>query len=1058
MGEKYSVTATLAAVDKMSGPMKSAAKSAESLGDAAKSASTKMDGVFQDKAGRWHAANGRFLTTKEKVDLLGESADKTGDKLGGMGDKFLKSTSNIGKMMAGAGTAITALGVSSIKSFGNFQASLNKAAVTAGGTSKDISGLADVANKMGADLPLSAQDSADAMIEMAQAGADVGQIKQQFPAIAQASTAAGSDLIQTAGVVQNAMNIWGDSLKSPNQAAAALVTTANASNASVEDMQQALATIGGTAKASGMSLQETSTAIGLLTNRGFSAAQSSQDLNHAILQMQAPSKVAQEAMHSLGISYTDAQGNMKSFPSILQEISKSMDGMTSAEKQKNLKALFGTAGMQAIGPLLDSINDKSGSTQKSWDGMFNSIQKSSSTSAAAAKTLSKQASEMQKNVGSKVEQVGGNWEALRNKAMDSKSSITGGMLDMINKTITWAENSNNGIAKVIRGFIGLSPVLGPAIAIFGGLLIVTAKVSSAVGTLAKGFLAVGKGVVGLVSKLIGVATGNTAVGATSAGAATGEKAVGKSAEKSAGQLIAMGLAVLEIGAGIALVLGGLALLVLSITQLAKQGMNGVIALATFGATVAVLAGVFALLGPVLTASAVGLLAFGVAIIGAGAGVALFGVGVLAMGAGLVLAGQGVTALVNAFILLGNNISLIIPIMSSIGAGFSALLTGILNAVITNIPLIGQMFITLGQTILNVINTLAPQIIQTVMNLLLLLVNTIVTYTPIFTAKIAQLIISILNTITTYLPQIILAGTNLIVALLNGVAQALPRIITAAVSVIVSFINGIANNLGRIINAGINLLAKFIMGIVNAIPRITSVAIKAVMKFVYGVGNALGQVLGSGHKLIDMFVKGIMDGFGKSQSSGKGNANKVDSGIRSVSLLDVGKFLIKGFINGMGSMGGSLWDAAVGIANKAKNAIKSALGIHSPSRVMKNEVGKWIPAGIAVGMNKNIDWITSAAKNMANAATVSIPSPDFEDFRNGFNRVQSLSSSAFSGNINGSMTLNASTMDQQNNRLLQKLVDKNQDIYVDRDRWVGATSDAYDGALGNNSNNNERWRI
>lgn len=971
-------------------------------------------------------------------------------------EKVKATTSGVGKSMLAVGGATTALGVSSIKSFGNFQASLNKAAVTAGGTSKDISGLADVANKMGADLPLSAQDSADAMIEMAQAGADVGQIKQQFPAIAEASTAAGSDLIQTAGVVQNAMNIWGDSLKSPNQAAAALVTTANASNASVEDMQQALATIGGTAKASGMSLQETSTAIGLLTNRGFSAAQSSQDLNHAILQMQAPSKVAQKAMHSLGISYTDAQGNMKSFPSILQEISQSMDGMTSAEKQKNLKALFGTAGMQAIGPLLDSINDKSGSTQKSWDGMFNSIQKSSSTSSAAAKTLSTQASEMQKNVGSKVEQVGGNWEALRNKAMDSKNSITGGMLDMINKTITWAENSNNGIAKVIRGFIGLSPVLGPAIAILGGLLIVTAKVGSAVGTLAKGFLAVGKGVVGLVSKLIGVATGNTAVGATSAGAATGEKAIGKSAEKSAGQLIAMGLAVLEIGAGIALVLGGLALLVLSITQLAKQGMNGVIALATFGVTVAVLAGVFALLGPVLTASAVGLLAFGVAIIGAGAGVALFGAGVLAMGAGLALAGQGVTVLVNAFILLGNNISLIIPIMSSIGAGFSALLAGILNAVITNIPLIGQMFIALGQTILNVINTLSPQIIQTVMNLLLLLVNTVVTYTPIFTAKIAQLIISILNTITTYLPQIILAGTNLIVALLNGIAQAMPRIITASVNVIVAFINGIANNLGRIINAGINLLAKFIMGIVNAIPRLASIAVQAVMKFVYGVGNALGQVLGSGQKLINMFVRGIIDGFGKSQSSGKENADKVDSGIRSVSLLDVGKFLIQGLINGMGSMGGALWDAAVGIANKAKSAIKNALGIHSPSRVMKNEVGKWIPAGIAVGMNKNVDWITSAAKNMANAATISIPSPDFEDFRNGFNRIQSLSSSAFSGSVNGSMTLNASTMDQQNNALLRRIADKDTNLYMDSDTLVGTTSDKFNGQLGATSNNNERW--
>lgn len=605
----------------------------------------------------------------------------------------------------------------------------------------------------------------------------------------------------------------------------------------------------------------------------------------------------------------------------------------------------------------------------------------------------------------------------------------------------------------INSTVAVLTAVGGAI---GGMFLATSKATKTVINFGKGLFSIGKSVTGLVAKLFGVSTGNTAVGATSAGAATGEKAVGKSAEKSAGQLIAMGLAVLEIGAGIALVLGGLALLVLSITQLAKQGMNGVIALATFGATVAVLAGIFALLGPVLTASAVGLLAFGVAIIGAGAGVALFGAGVLAMGAGLALAGQGVSVLVNAFILLGNNISLIIPIMSSIGAGFSALLAGILNAVITNIPLIGQMLIALGQTILNMITTLAPQIVQTVMNLLLLLVNTIVTYTPIFTAKIAQLIISILNTITTYLPQIILAGTNLIVALLNGIAQAMPRIITAAVNVIVTFISGIANNLGRIINAGINLLAKFIMGIVNAIPRLASVAVQAVMKFVYGVGSALGQVLGSGQRLINMFVKGIMDGFSKSQSSGKGNANHVKGGINSISLLSVGHDLIQGFINGISDKVNDVVSAAESIGHAAKNTLVKFFHIGSPSRLMRDKVGKWIPAGIAVGMNKNVSWITSAAKNMVNAATVSIPTPDFEDFRNGFNRIQSLSASTFSGSVNGSMTLNASTMDQQNNALLRRIADKDTSLYMDSDTLVGTTSDKFNGQLGATSNNDERW--
>src|SRR5699024_10810183 len=199
------------------------------------------------------------------------------------------SMEGIGTGMTVAGAAISAMGVKSIKSFGQFEASLNQAAVVAGGTAKDIGQLEDLANKMGVDLPLSAQDSADAMIEMARNGAGVKDIKEQFPAIAQAATAAGADSKATAGVVQESMNIWGKSLESPQQAAAILVQTANASNASIEDMQQALATIGGTATNANMSMQVMSEAIGLLTNRGFSAAQASIDLNHAIIQMVSPS-------------------------------------------------------------------------------------------------------------------------------------------------------------------------------------------------------------------------------------------------------------------------------------------------------------------------------------------------------------------------------------------------------------------------------------------------------------------------------------------------------------------------------------------------------------------------------------------------------------------------------------------------------------------------------------------------------------------------------------------------------------------------------------------------
>ncbi len=428
------------------------------------------------------------------------------------------SMEDIGTGMTVAGAAVTAMGVKSLDSFGKFEASLNQAAVVAGGTAKDIGQLDDLANKMGADLPLSAQDCADAMIEMARNGASIGDIKKQFPAIAQAATAAGSDIKATAGVVQEAMNIWGKSLDSPQQAAAILVQTANASNASVEDMQQALATIGGSAGQAGMSLQVTSEAIGLLTNKGFSAAQASMDLNHAILQMMAPSKVAKDAMSSLGISFTDAQGKMKQFPTILSELNQALNGLNPDEKAQKLKAMFGTAGMQAIVPLLDTVKNKTNDAKVSWDAYAREQEKAAGSTKKANASLKEQAEEMQKNVGSSIEQLGGNWESLRNKSMKSAQDINGASIRNANAMLQWATDSNSATAQFIRGFIGLSPAIGTATTSVG-LFLKNAKTIA--GTISGGITG--------ISNFVKVGTGIVQV---ASGAKTAEQAFGKLAESS----------------------------------------------------------------------------------------------------------------------------------------------------------------------------------------------------------------------------------------------------------------------------------------------------------------------------------------------------------------------------------------------------------------------------------------------------------------------------------------------------------------------------------------------
>lgn len=468
--------------------------------------------------------------------------------------------SSLGKGMAVAGAAITAIGVKSLKGFGEFQQSLNQAAVIAGGTSKDIVGLADVANRMGAELPLSAKDAADAMVAMARDGASIGTIKKEFPAIAQAATAAGSDLQATASIVQQSMNLWGKSLKSPQRAAAILTQTANVSNASIEDMQQVLADVGGTATTVGYSMEDVSTAVGILTNRGIPAAQAAQNLNFAITRMIKPSASAQGVMQELGLSYYDTSGNMKSLSQVAQELNGKTKGLSKEQKNLYLTTLFGQAGFKVMSGLMAATADQTGSTTTSWKGMSKAIQDASKDGATATDFLQNQASEMQKNVGSKLEQVSGNWEALSNTAQDKSSGVSIAFLDMTNAALNWANQSHSPFAQVIQDFIGLAPVIGPATTAIGGFLTQSGKIVGllkGLGGLVGTFGSVGASAVGVIPNLMSLAGGfsflkdNTEQSSLGVGRFKG--IVGKVASElpSMSSVIALALSPKALGLGIA---------------------------------------------------------------------------------------------------------------------------------------------------------------------------------------------------------------------------------------------------------------------------------------------------------------------------------------------------------------------------------------------------------------------------------------------------------------------------------------------------------------------------
>lgn len=947
-----------------------------------------------------------------------------------------KALTAVGKSSALVGAAVGVMAGKAIKSYGDFQNSINQAAVIGGSSNKslsgDMKGLEKVALSLGKTLPVSADDAAQAMVEMARNGASVGELKKEFPAIAKAAAVSGEDMTATATTVQQAMNIWGGGAKNAAKDSATLAVVANRSNATIGDMGQVFANVGTTAKNMGFSLKDVGIAAGLMTNAGIPAAQASQDLNHALSQMVKPSKSAKATMQELGLSYTDAQGNMKPLKQIIQETAKATEGMSGAQKTAALNTMFGAAGAKAIAPLIDSVGKKAQKSGKGWDSFSSSIDKAAGSTKKANKYLTDNSQNMSKNVGQAIDQMLDAFDALIKTSIGSIAPQIKAVANAVGDFATWLTTSKSPMAAFTKQLIAWSPVIAGVLLVFGGL-------SMALGKLIGAFSA--------PAKALGMFGGSA-------------KSAGKLAGVTGGQLAGMGVKAAGIGIGIGAAAAGIGVLAFGIAALAKTGTKGLVALGAMTGAIVILAATFAILQGPLTAAVPAMLSLSVVMLSAGAAALMIGSSIALAGLGIKLAGQGVMILVQAFILLGNNINMIIPLLTVLGAGLAALVVTFLSRVISAVPQIAAQFLTMFTTLLNMIATYTPVLVAGFASIVIGFISSLITYVPQIVAKVVALlvammnavaqnaptliasftnmVVTIINSLAASLPQFVTAGTNFIVSLLEGVANNIGRVVTAAVDVIVKFIGGVANNLGRIINAGINLLAKFIMGIVNAIPRLASIAVQAVEKFVYGVGNALGQVLGSGTKLLGIFIKGIMDGFGKARSSGSGAANAVKDGISGINLAAAGQAIMNGFLGGLQSAYGKVKSFVGGIASW----IKEHKGPISYDRRLLIPAGNAIMTGLNAGLVEQFKTVQHNVGNMASAIA--------DTASNALNsNVQELNAN-ISGSYSGSLTMQDSSLQMQNNSLLRMIANKSNDIYLDGNTLVGGTANRMDNALGNNT--------
>lgn len=266
-------------------------------------------------------------------------------------------------------------------------------------------------------------------------------------------------------------------------------------------------------------------------------------------------------------------------------------------------------------------------------------------------------------------------------------------------------------------------------------------------------------------------------------------------------------------------------------------------------------------------------------------------------------------------------------------GALALIQGLADGIINSIPVVIESLPEIIQGILDFFSSGAGELLEVGGEIILQLANGLIEAIPQIVDALPQIIDSIITFFTSNMATIIQVGIQVLLALLNGLIQALPQLISYLPQIINSIINGIVSNLPQIIQAGIQIIIALASGLIQAIP----------------------QLIGA----IPTIVSSLFSAF------------------TSVNWGEIGINIIKGIGSGITGAITGLVDTGIKACKTLKDSVLNFFDIHSPSRVMRDQVGKMIIAGIQVGMQQETTGLLNTAKNICNQLT--------NTFSNGLNK-------------------------------------------------------------------------
>lgn len=335
-------------------------------------------------------------------------------------------------------------------------------------------------------------------------------------------------------------------------------------------------------------------------------------------------------------------------------------------------------------------------------------------------------------------------------------------------------------------------------------------------------------------------------------------------------------------------------------------------------------------------------------------------------------------ILEAIIMLVQAIASLLPtLLPVLLEAATTLFLGLVQVVGVILPVLIEAVLGLLMAVVSIIPTVIPVLIEGAITLFMALVEAL----PLVLPPLIEAVTGTIEAVAEFLPELIgallEAAVTLFTALVDALPEILPPLIDGALDVIMAVVDLLPTLIPTLLDAGIALFMAIVEAMPEILPQLLQAALEVITAVIELLPTLIGTLLEAAVQLFMAIVEAVPQILGDLLSA---IGELISSAVEAVKdygpkFLSAGEDLIMGMVEGVKDGVGSLVSAVTDAASRALEAAKDFLGIDSPSKLFRYEVGQPIGQGTQLGVKDEERDLIKATRNLMMNSIPKVPGTD-----------------------------------------------------------------------------------